>query len=128
MTLPNMMTVLRYAILAAPWVALVISSFAAAEPAGLRPVSAFEDIEMEVGRTAAPLAGFDAATISSHVKDMDIDSGHSVAALVQHSGRDPLAIRANAPGDGSAPAPGTHEGFAALMDAWAGASAHCPET
>ncbi len=78
---------------------------------------------------APAIAGFKdkpLRAICQQLKDPKRNGGNNIDAILKHLVTDNLVKWAWNPGLGRTPAPGTHTGFVALMDAWAANQAHCP--
>ena len=74
--------------------------------------------------------GWDGKTlgqICAQIKDRSRNGGRDLAAIVKHVRSDPLVLWAWRPGPGREPAPGTNAIFGALVEAWAGSGAACPD-
>ncbi len=72
-------------------------------------------------------AGKSLAAICRQLKDPARNGHRTLAAVVEHSGHDPLVGWAWKPGWDRTPAPGTQAQFGALMAAWVETGAGCPE-
>jgi hypothetical protein len=66
--------------------------------------------------------------ICEQIKDPARNGNRSIAAVIDHVISDSLIVWAWSPGLGRTPPPGTHATFVALMQAWADAGAHCPQS
>jgi hypothetical protein len=64
--------------------------------------------------------------ICRQIKDPAQNGGRSLALLGEHMAKDDLVGWAWHPGDGRRPAPGTQEGFGAIISAWIDTGAECP--
>jgi len=64
--------------------------------------------------------------ICNQLKDPRRNGNRDIAAILKHVATDSLVKWAWGPGPGRTPAPGTNAEFAALLQAWADAGAHCP--
>jgi hypothetical protein len=64
--------------------------------------------------------------ICEQLKDPKRNGARSLAQIVTHMNTDHLVGWAWEPGEGRAKAPGTQEGFGALVAAWVKTGAHCP--
>ena len=64
--------------------------------------------------------------ICNQLKDPRRNGNRNIAAILKHVATDSLVKWAWGPGPGRTPAPGTNAEFAALLQAWADAGAHCP--
>jgi hypothetical protein len=72
------------------------------------------------------LEGRTIGQVCEQMKDRARNGNRDMAAILHHVATDSLVLWAWAPGEGRAPAPGTHGEFAGLLNAWAAAGAHCP--
>lgn len=66
------------------------------------------------------------AAICAQIKDRKRNGGRALPALIKHMNEDSLIRWSWAPGGRRTPAPGSHAGFVALIEAWADTGAHCP--
>lgn len=64
--------------------------------------------------------------ICAQIKDPKRNGGKSLAALIEHNGKDELVGWGWHPGSGRTPAPGTQAQFGALTKAWVETGAKCP--
>lgn len=71
--------------------------------------------------------GLSAREVCEQVKDPQRNGGRSLEELVEHVAHDDLVAWGWSPGAGRESAPGTQEGFAALVRAWAETGAACPQ-
>jgi len=65
--------------------------------------------------------------ICEQIKDPERNGGMSLEELVEHLAEDPLVAYGWGPPDQYETAPGTHDRFGALAEAWVEAGAACPE-
>jgi hypothetical protein len=71
--------------------------------------------------------GKSAAAICAQMKDPARNGGKTLEQLVEHNAHDELVAWGWAPGADREPAPGTQEGFGALVAAWVETGAECPD-
>lgn len=64
--------------------------------------------------------------ICAQLKDPKRNGSRSLDQIVTHMNTDHLVGWAWSPGEGRAKAPGTQEGFGALIEAWVKTGGHCP--
>jgi mono/diheme cytochrome c family protein len=72
-------------------------------------------------------AGKSLGEICTQIKDPERNGGMSLDAIVEHMSHDDLVGWGWEPGEGREPVPGTQAEFGALISAWVGTGAHCPE-
>lgn len=73
-----------------------------------------------------PLLGKTAGELCRQIKDPAQNGDRSVPVIIMHVAFDPLIKWSWEPGGTRDPAPGTHQDFVSLMNAWAQAGAACP--
>ncbi|MDI7862632.1 Isoquinoline 1-oxidoreductase subunit [Rhizobiaceae bacterium n13] len=126
-----------------PHVPLMIASDSSLGPAGLvcstchgeenRPIvgSRLKSIPGNAHWSLAPASmawqGLTVGEICRQVKDPALNGDRSHADLVRHMGEDHLVGWAWHPGEGRSAPPGSQEELAALISAWVGTGAECPD-
>jgi hypothetical protein len=70
--------------------------------------------------------GVSLPAICAQLKDRARNGGRTTAELVAHAAHDPLVAWGWRPGAGRTPAPGSQDGFGALVAAWIQTGAECP--
>lgn len=73
-------------------------------------------------------AGKSVGDICEQLKDRSRNGDRDIAAIIHHATTDSLVLWGWNPGAGRTPAPGSAQRFGELLQAWAGAGAHCPPT